>query len=301
MERLGDTLGNYPLRRRQPPNGNGASEQLSLDHLLGEAGLPEPPVREAAAPPQQPKVVRRQEGEQVCPICHGAGYLGQDLPVDDPNFGKIVPCACKEKELKQKRRMELKGLANLDWHSEQTFQTFNQTVPGAQEAYNVALAYARNPDGRWLVLSGPVGCGKTHLAAAIANVCLNRGSLVIFSPVPDLLDYLRRTFAPANEELPYHELFDRIQQAELLVLDDLGVERATPWASEKLFQIIDFRYLARFPTVITTNTDPFKSDIKGLDIRILSRLRDVGLVNSYNMKTQDYRPRNVPAKQVRRP
>lgn len=294
MERLGDTLGNYPLRRRQPPNGNGASEQLSLDHLLGEAGLSQPLDKASAAPMQQPKAGRRQEGDQVCPICHGAGYLGQDLPVDDPNFGKIVPCACKEKELKQKRRLELGRLARLDSHWDQTFDTFDQNVPGVQEAYRMARAYADDPQG-WLVLSGPVGCGKTHLAAAIANVCLERDSLVIFSTVPELLDHLRTAFAPSNE-MPYHELFDRIREAYLLVLDDLGVEHSTAWATEKLFQIINYRYEYRMPTIITTNTD-----LKGLDLRIQSRLFDIGLVRRCHIKAADYRPRNVPAKQVRRP
>ncbi len=264
MEHLGDMLANYQPRS----NGESASRRQ------GNAGL-------------------RQAGNQVCSICHGAGYLAQDLPVDDPNFGKIVPCACKEKELKQKRRLELGRLARLDSHWDQTFETFDHTVPGVQEAYRVARAYADDPQG-WLVLSGQVGCGKTHLAAAIANVCLERDSLVIFSTVPELLDHLRTAFAPSNE-IPYHELFDRIREAYLLVLDDLGVEHSTAWATEKLFQIINYRYEYRMPTIITTNTD-----LKGLDLRIQSRLSDVGLVRRCHIKAADYRPRNVPARQVRR-
>ena len=284
MERLGDTLGNYSLPRRQPSqNGHGPSEQLSLDHLLGEPGAPKQPGHTA----------RRHEGEQVCPICHGAGYLGQDLPVGDPNFGKTVPCACKEKELKSKRRLELGRLAKLDSHWDQTFGTFDPAVPGTQEAFKMARAYADDPQG-WFVLSGPVGCGKTHLAAAIANVCLDRDNLVIFSTVPELLDHLRTAFAPSNE-MPYHELFDRIREAYLLVLDDLGVEYSTAWASEKLFQIINYRYEYRMPTVITTNLD-----LKNLDQRVQSRISDIGLARRYQIKAQDYRPRNVPSKQVRR-
>ncbi|HLW00224.1 MAG TPA: ATP-binding protein [Ktedonobacterales bacterium] len=293
MERLGDTLGNYPLRRRQPSNGNGPSEQLSLDHLLDETAAQGPRRAEESAARQPGNGARRKEGEQPCPFCHGAGYLSQDLPVDDPNFGKIVPCSCKEKELKQKRRLELGRLARLDSHWDQTFDTFDQSVPGVQEAYKMARAYADDPQG-WLVLSGSVGCGKTHLAAAIANVCLERDSLVIFSTVPELLDHLRTAFAPSNE-MPYHELFDRIREAYLLVLDDLGVEHSTAWATEKLFQIINYRYEYRMPTIITTNTD-----LKGLDMRIQSRLFDIGLVRRCHIKAADYRPRNVPAKQVRR-
>ncbi len=292
MERLGDTFAKYPLRR-QPQNGHTESEQLSLDHLMGEPDALERPRDAQSAAKRQAKADQRQAGDQSCQVCHGAGYLAQDLPVDDPNFGKIVPCACKEKEMKQKRRLELGRLARLDSHRDQTFDTFDATVPGAQEAFRMARAYADDPQG-WFVLSGPVGCGKTHLAAAIANVCLERDSLVIFSTVPELLDHLRTAFAPTNE-MPYHELFDRIREAYLLVLDDLGVEHSTAWATEKLFQIINYRYEYRMPTIVTTNTD-----LKSLDIRIQSRLTDLGLVRRCHMKAQDYRPHNVPAKQVRR-
>jgi DNA replication protein DnaC len=293
MERLGDTLANYPMPRRQPSNGNGSSEQLSTDHLLDESDAPGPRRAGESTARRQANAGRRQEGDQLCQVCHGAGYLAQDLPVDDPNFGKIVPCTCKEKELKNKRRLELGRLARLDSHWDQTFDTFDQTVPGVQEAYKMARAYAEDPQG-WLVLSGSVGCGKTHLAAAIANVCLERDSLVIFSTVPELLDHLRTAFAPSNE-MPYHELFDRIREAYLLVLDDLGVEHSTAWATEKLFQIINYRYEYRMPTIITTNTD-----LKGLDLRIQSRLFDIGLVRRCHIKAADYRPRNVPAKPIRR-
>jgi DNA replication protein DnaC len=296
MERLGDTITHYSFPRRQPQEQRGASSRAPLDHLLDEPGDAERAAQEENTSRRQARKGRRHAGEQVCPICHGAGFLRQDLPVGDPNFGKVVKCRCKEKEETEKRRLELGRLARLDSHRDQTFETFIERV-GLQEACRVARAYADDPQG-WLVLSGPVGCGKTHLAAAIANVCLKRDSLVIFSTVPELLDHLRTAFAPSNE-LPYHELFDRIREAELLVLDDLGVEHTTAWASEKLFQIINYRYEYRIPTVITTNSDPMKGD-KNLDERIRSRMNDKGLVKRCNINASDYRTNNVPPKQLRR-
>lgn len=111
-----------------------------------------------------------------------------DVPVGHPNFGRIIPCECKirEREAKLLRQyLELSGLEQLeDW----TFESFDPTVPGVADAYRIALEYARNPDG-WLLLMGGFGCGKTHLAAAIANYVLHHQRLFpLFTVVPDLLD-----------------------------------------------------------------------------------------------------------------
>ncbi|MCX7622192.1 MAG: ATP-binding protein [Thermomicrobium sp.] len=221
----------------------------------------------------------------MCQICKGAGYLRLDVPVGHPNFGRIIPCECKirEREAKLLRQyLELSGLEQLeDW----TFDTFDPTVPGVADAYRIALEYARNPDG-WLLLMGGYGCGKTHLAAAIANYVLRHQRLFpLFTVVPDLLDYLRATFAPDRAE-SYDERFEQVRNAGLLVLDDLGTEHTTPWATEKLFQIINYRYNQRKPTVITTNRD-----LDDLDERIRSRLCDRAICRAVFIRAGDYRLR----------
>ena len=222
-----------------------------------------------------------------CPICKGAGYLRAEVPYGHPNFGKPIACECKEAERAEKRRLQLRTMSNLDAFSDKSFRNFNPRVPGVQEAFEVAQAYAYNPDG-WLVLIGRNGCGKTHLAAAIANQHLVQGSLVLFATVPDLLDHLRATFAPTSPVV-YDQLFSSMREAELLVLDDLGSEQNSPWASEKLFQLLNYRYNSRFPTVITTNS----MRLQTVDERIRSRLMDRSLVIEVSMdRAQDYRPHN---------
>ena len=103
------------------------------------------------------------------------------------------------------------------------------------------------------------------------------GETVFFSIVPDLLDHLRAAFAPTSE-LTYDALFERVRESGLLVLDDLGAENGTAWATEKLFQLINYRYNYRMPTVITTNARLMSH----MDERIRSRLSDLGLVRTSN-------------------
>ena len=223
----------------------------------------------------------------ACPICHGAGFLRSNVEPGHPHFGKPVACQCKEQERKRKRRQQLHELSNLGIFANKRFESFNSRVPGVQEAYNVSVKFASDPDG-WLLFIGPNGCGKTHLAAAIANECLEAGSVVLFATVPDLLDHLRAAFMPDSDEV-YDQLFARMREAEVLVLDDLGTQQSSPWANEKLFQLLNYRYNSGFPTVITANP----KGLQATDERIRSRLSDTSLVYTLNLdRARDFRPHN---------
>lgn len=230
---------------------------------------------------------RAANAPDVCPRCHGAGYVRLDVPVGDPNFGQAVACSCKERLLEDRRMSDLRRMSSLDAFRDKTFETFDASLPGLREAMEVARRYAEDPHG-WLVLSGGYGVGKTHLAAAIAHERLANGQSVFFSIVPDLLDHLRAAFAPSSE-MPYDELFDKVREAGVLVLDDLGAENATAWATEKLFQIINYRYNYRMPTVVTTN----HRLLAHMDERIRSRLSDKSFVRQVSVDAADYRERHT--------
>src|SRR5258708_3516319 len=124
---------------------------------------------------------------RACPVCGGAERLRVNVPYADPSFGKSTPFFCMEEQHKILCQQRLRQAANMDAFRDRTFKTFNYRIFGVQEAVRISIAYAIQPQG-WLLLVGPCGCGKTHLAAAIANHCMDRGVPVFFITAPDLLD-----------------------------------------------------------------------------------------------------------------
>ncbi|HKV85035.1 MAG TPA: ATP-binding protein [Ktedonobacterales bacterium] len=265
-----------------------ALRELAQQYAAGQAETRARGPR-AARGQDAPRVSLRQQSDpDVCPHCGGSGWVRLDVPVGDPAFGKAVACSCKERQQEEQRRSDLRQLSSLEPFSNKTFDSFDARVsPGLEEAFRASMEYAEQPQG-WLVLRGGYGTGKTHLAAAIAHQREDEGDTVFFSIVPDLLDHLRGAFAP-NSELTYDALFDRIREVELLVLDDLGAENGTAWATEKLFQLLNYRYNFRTPTVITTNSRL----LSHMDDRIASRLSDVGLVQNVVIDAPDFRKRHT--------
>ena len=227
---------------------------------------------------------------EVCPLCGGLGYLRGDLPVGHPDFGRLFPCRCKLAEMEQQRLERLRAQSHMGHFAHLTFETFlpgghglsPDKVDSLRQAYEAALQFAEAPRG-WLVLLGVFGCGKTHLAAAIANHLLEQGHVVLFVVVPDLLDYLRASYAPGSPGR-YDERFEEVREAPVLILDDLGTQSSTPWALEKLFQIFNYRYNARLPTVITSN-----QKLEDIDLRIRSRMVDFGLARVLPIRAHDFR------------
>jgi len=221
-----------------------------------------------------------------CTTCKGAGYFCLDVPIGDPNFGHLIACECKLDAKMQRRKEELVHLSNLRPFDEKTFMNFSPDIEGVRLAYMRTLEYARRPQG-WLFLLGGYGSGKTHLAAAIANEAMRRDFEVLFMVVPDLLDHLRATFGP-HSETSYDERFEIVRNVPLLILDDLGTENTTPWAREKLFQIINHRYNHKLSTVFTSN-----EDMDHLDPRIASRLCDSVLCERILLEAKDYRKLSI--------
>ena len=229
-------------------------------------------------------------GDPECPFCGGLGYLRADVPVGHQDFGKIVTCKCRQAQVSKQVHKRLFSLSNLDELGHLTFDNFEPRgrigLSGYQAdsielASNQANQFAQSLQG-WLLLEGRYGSGKTHLAAAVANFVVDLGVPTLFLTVPDLLDALR--FSYEDPESTFEKRFEEIRQIPLLILDDFGTQNATPWAQEKLFQIVNYRYINRLPLVITTNLA-----LEEIEGRIRSRLMDPELVTRVEIIAPDYR------------
>jgi DNA replication protein DnaC len=233
----------------------------------------------------------KASAEPVCPICKGAGFVHPRLPSGQPDYSRVVPCRCTQPEREKERKSRLRQYSGLDARLLQsmTFDNFNwkrahlspEQHENLNNAVDIALEFAKSPEG-WLVFQGVNGCGKTHLAAAIANHRFKEGKLVKFVVVPDLLDHLRSTFSPQSP-ITYDQLFEEVKNAPLLILDDLGKQSTTPWAEEKLYQIINHRYNHQLPTVVTTNCS-----LDEIDSPISSRFADPKISVIFHIMAPDY-------------
>jgi DNA replication protein DnaC len=257
------------------------SEMQRLADILQRAQL----ARSESIPDEPPP--------PVCPICNGAVYQRYDVPVDDPRFGELVECECTQQKLADQRQrllLQRSQLADLQHFTfERWMEKYRGGTPPKQSpdaAYRAARQYADTleiNERPWLFLYGTKGTGKTHIAAAIGNLRIHRGQPAIFMVVPDLLDHLRATFSPSSE-ITYDDLFESLRNTPLLILDDLGTQTASPWAQEKLYQLINHRYNRRLPTVITMNMEG--GDI---DPRLWSRINDIHLATRYEIREPDKR------------
>lgn len=143
-----------------------------------------------------------------------------------------------------------------------------------RDAYTRCLQFAQNfhkiTDGRGLILCGKAGRGKTHLACAIINYLQGRYTTA-FVHVPTLLEQLRQ----GKVDL------EQLISVNLLVLDDLGSERESDWALEKLLVIVDGRLNYNRPSIYTTNYN-----LAEFELTVGSRLASRILYNSLDLIVQ---------------
>lgn len=158
-----------------------------------------------------------------------------------------------------------------------TFDNFIVESEEMQYAVDVARDFAANfwtrhvKAGSFLVMGGVTGTGKSHLALAAAQVVMQRGTAMYMDAV-DLIRRVRGTWrrdSPKSEE----EMFNLLGSIDLLIIDEVGVQRGTDDEQNVIFDVINRRYRDNRPTILLTNLDG-KSLVEFLGPRVMSRLTE---------------------------
>jgi DNA replication protein DnaC len=190
-----------------------------------------------------------------CPRCQGTGFVR--ARVDEREYARR--CACRGGAAASRDADAFEGLCLPAGHRHCTLGNFEPRTPALSAAYDRALAWCRRAadpasprDGLGLLFWGPHGTGKTHLAAAIlAERAASHGVKGRFCGLGRLLEVIARGYDKASMTSESGGL-RALLEADLLVLDDLGARRMTDWAADSLFTLVNGRYLARRPTLVTT-------------------------------------------------
>lgn len=237
-----------------------------------------------------------------CPTC-GHMIYDAELLIPTPKGSKKIlvngiGCWCWQTEEMQ-RILKEQGISHsLDMYERSgigmrfkqcTFDKF-RVFPEVADAFEIVADYAENfneyrETGTGLILKGKPGCGKTHLAAAIAQELIFKGTIVKFMLTPVLLEEIRKSYNKKYFEGETN-ILSQLSSVQLLILDDLGAEKPTEWVTEQLFILINKRYEEMKPTIITTNCTG--QDLAArIGERTASRLVEVSKI--VNIKAGDYR------------
>lgn len=216
-----------------------------------------------------------------CPKCRylRAGYDGlRELSESRGEaWVELASCRCPERDRGKAKEVadRLRG-SNLphaaDPEKHKTFETFNAGRDGVVEAHNAAWAFAisdKAMKANILVLLGAVGTGKTHLVEAIGREIHRRGGTVRYEVVSELLDRLRNAFSDQSEDSIF-TVMEWYQTRSALLLDDLGAEKPTAMAIERVSGLVDARYRNGERLVIATNL----KDQDGMAAHLGDRLAD---------------------------
>lgn len=223
-----------------------------------------------------------QDGLLYCGKCH----TKKQTKIEILGAVRIVPCLCacaqEKAENEKAKRKEYERLAALDRARHNAFQdgrmihwTFAEDDGTNSKLSAMAHKYADNfkhflDNGRGLLLYGNTGTGKTFAACCIANQLIDSGYSVLVKNFSTIANELLSTWSK-------DDYMHQLNSVSLLVLDDLDIERQSEYMQETVYNVIDGRYRAGKPVIVTTNltAEQLKNQSNVDKRRVYSRLMDM--------------------------
>ena len=227
-------------------------------------------------------------GRELIPI--GLDYLYANFSPDNIEYKR---CTCKKAQeyWKEKdkqdyeitKRKHFREVINKIYKQNyigRKFQNLNFENFNSNSENELAIVIAKDyvnknitsANSNGLIIMGESGVGKTHLAASIANKLIENDKIVLMGRLTTLLDIIKETFKDNTKS--ENELIELYSNVDMIIIDDLGTEKISNWALEKLYTIIENRNENRLPIIITTRFDK-----QGL-IERFSKCQDEQLVDA---------------------
>lgn len=229
---------------------------------------------------------KKKKSKSKCKKCNGTGFI-----IDDKGVARS--CECREKEIQKNKlkflNMPKKYQKNRIKNLDHTLYTNKYNKNLVKKIKKLVVEYIKKinfqKEGLY-IYSETKGSGKTHLATAIGNALVNKMNIQTkFATTLDILDAIKETYNSESLTTKKKLLYD-IQTVEVLILDDLGVERPTPHTEEILYSIINNRISNNKKTIFTSNLKI--QDLK-LDQRIINRVNK----NSHEIKMPEESIRTI--------
>lgn len=192
-----------------------------------------------------------------CQLCLGTGWRLIARPDGGGKFAVACDCGSGERAARTVDRARIpKRYEHCDFESYSTdvgksFQDAQSLKLAKMDAQGFVREYPGSSE-KGLLLMGPSGVGKTHLAVAALKELLRRGHQGIFCDYRELLKEIQASYNPQSESTEMR-ILEPVRNAEILVLDDLGASKPSAWALDMIGLVLNARYNERRVTILTTN------------------------------------------------